>query len=135
MVTSTINYTGNLRMQARHELSGTNLLTDAPIDNQGKGEAFSPTDLLATSLGCCMMTIIGIAAREHQFNVDGTSIEVTKVMLSDPRRVGEVKVEFTFPKHDYTKKEKKIIEAAARTCPVALSLHPDLKQTLIFHYL
>ena len=135
MATSTINYTGNLRMKARHELSGTNLLTDAPIDNQGKGEAFSPTDLLATSLGCCMMTIIGIAAREHQFNVDGTSIEVTKVMLSDPRRVGEVKVEFTFPKHDYTEKEKKIIEAAARTCPVALSLHPDLKQTLIFHYL
>ena len=121
-------------MQAKHVQSGSTLLTDAPIDNQGKGEAFSPTDLLATSLGCCMLTIAGIAANQHHFNIDGTTVEITKIMIPVPRRVGEVKIEFTFPKNNYSEKEKKIIEYAVRNCPVSLSLNPEVKQTVIFRY-
>ena len=132
----TINtlYIGELRTEATHVKSGSVLITDAPLDNKGKGEAFSPTDLLATSLGSCMITIMGIAAREHGFNIDGTRAKIWKIMASDPRRVGEVKIELTFPKHDYTEKEKKIIERSAFTCPVYLSLHPDLIKTIKFNY-
>lgn len=132
----TINtlYIGELRTEATHVKSGNILITDAPLDNKGKGEAFSPTDLLATSLGSCMITIMGIAAREHGFNIDGTRAKIWKIMASDPRRVGEVKIELTFPRHDYTEKEKKIIERSAFTCPVYLSLHPDLKKTITFNY-
>ena len=89
---------------------------------------------LATSLGSCMMTIIGIAARTHGFDVDGTALRITKIMADNPRRVGEVVVEFDFPKKNYSEKEKAIILHAAKTCPVALSLHPDLKQTVILNY-
>ena len=132
----TINtlYIGELRTEATHVKSGSVLITDAPLDNKGKGEAFSPTDLLATSLGSCMITIMGIAAREHGFNIDGTRAKIWKIMASDPRRVGEVKIELTFPKHDYTEKEKKFIERSAYTCPVYLSLHPDLIKTITFNY-
>ena len=114
--------------------SGNTLITDAPVDNKGKGEAFSPTDLLATSLGSCMLTIMGIAAQTHGFDLDGTEIKITKIMADNPRRVGEVIVKFDFPKNNYSEKEKAIIENAARTCPVAKSLHPDLRQSLIFNY-
>ena len=134
MSTIETKYLGELRTEAKHVRSGNRLITDAPTDNQGKGEAFSPTDLLAASLGSCMMTIIGIAARTHGFNVDGTSIHITKIMAENPRKVGEVIVEFDFPVKNYSGKEKAIIENAAKTCPVAKSLHPDLKQTLIFNY-
>jgi uncharacterized OsmC-like protein len=127
-------YLGDLRMEATHVQSGTVLMTDAPPDNKGKGETFSPTDLLATSLGCCMLTIAGIAAHEHHFNIDGTTVEITKIMAQGPRRVGEVKLEFTFPATDYSEKEKKIIETALRTCPVALSLNKELKQTIVINY-
>lgn len=132
----TINtlYIGELRTEATHVKSGNTLITDAPMDNKGKGEAFSPTDLLATSLGSCMITIMGIAAREHGFNIDGTRAKIWKIMASDPRRVGEVRIALTFPRHDYTEKEKKIIERSAFTCPVYLSLHPDLKKTITFEY-
>jgi len=134
MPTIETKYPGDLRTHATHVRSGNTLITDAPVDNKGKGEAFSPTDLLATSLGSCAMTIIGIAAQNHDFTVDGTEIRITKIMADNPRRVGEVIVEFDFPKNNYSDKEKAIIENAAKTCPVAKSLHPDLKQTIIFNY-
>jgi putative redox protein len=134
MPTIETKYPGELRTHATHIRSGNTLITDAPVDNKGKGEAFSPTDLLATALGSCAMTIIGIAARTHGFNVDGTEIMITKIMAENPRRVGEVIMEFYFPRNKYSEKEKAIIENAARTCPVAKSLHPELKQTVIFSY-
>lgn len=128
-------YLGDLRTQATHLRSGNQLITDAPPDNKGKGEAFSPTDLLATALGSCMITIMGIAAREHGFDIDGTTAKIWKIMESNPRRVGEVKIELTFPDRAYTDKQKKIIERSAFTCPVYLSLHPDLKKTVTFKFL
>jgi putative redox protein len=134
MSTATTIYTGDLRTEARHNQSGTVIITDAPTDNQGRGEAFSPTDLLATALGSCMLTIIGISAREHGFDIDGSRLEITKIMASNPRRVGEVVIDFHLPDHHYTTKQMKIIELITRTCPVALSLHPDLKQTINLHF-
>lgn len=132
--TSTIIYKGDLRTKATHTRSGVTITTDAPVDNQGKGECFSPTDLLATSLGCCMVTIMGIAARTHGFNIDGTKIDVQKVMGTNPRRVVEVIVDLYFPHNNYTAKERKLLEASAKECPVAQSLHPNLKQTVRFHF-
>lgn len=126
-------YLGELRTEAQHLQSGNKIITDAPTDNQGKGEYFSPTDMLATALASCMLTIMGIASRTHGFDIDGTKVDITKVMGAGPRRVVEVIVEFTFPS-DYEPKVKKIIEAAAKECPVANSLHPDLKQTIVFNY-
>lgn len=133
MATVKTIYKGDLRTEAEHLQSGTKLLTDAPTDNNGKGEAFSPTDLLATALGSCMLTIMGIASRTHGFDIEGTVVNTTKVMGTAPRRVVEIVVELNFP-HDYEEKHKHIIEAAAKECPAANSLHPDLKQTIIFNY-
>lgn len=127
-------YHGELRTEAEHLQSGNKLITDAPTDNQGKGEKFSPTDLLATSLGSCMLTIMGIAARTSGFSIDGTTIDTTKIMASDPRRVAEVICIFNFPEVEYTDKQKKILQKAADTCPVAKSLHADLKQTITFNF-
>jgi uncharacterized OsmC-like protein len=133
MATSKVLYNGGLRTTATHLQSSTDIITDAPVDNQGKGEAFSPTDLLATSLASCMLTIMGIAARTHGIDIDGTSAEVTKVMGTEPRRVTEIHVNFTFPKkNDYSDKQKKILENAALTCPVHYSLHPDIKRPVDF---
>ena len=129
-MTSKIIYKGDLRTEAVHLQSGTKIITDAPTDNQGKGEFFSPTDLVATSLGSCMLTIIGIAARTHNFDIDGTEIAVTKIMGTDPRRITEVVLEFKFQQKGYSEKEKKIIQHCIDTCPVAKSLHPELKQTV-----
>jgi len=134
MATSKITYTGELRTIAVHLKSGKEIITDAPTDNQGKGEAFSPTDLLATSLANCMLTIVGITARSHGFNVDGATAEVTKLMGENPRRVSEIHVHLQFPASNYSEKEKVIIERAAKTCPVAYSLHPDIKQEITFSY-
>lgn len=134
MKVSTIKYTGGLRTEAVHLKSGNTIITDAPVDNNGKGEAFSPTDLLSTSLGSCMLTIMGIVAQRHEINMDGTSIDITKIMEGNPRRVGEIIVEFNMPKNNYTEKEKDLLENAARTCPVAKSLSTELKQTVIFNY-
>lgn len=134
MTTSTIEYLGGLRTQATHTRSGSQFITDAPPDNQGKGEAFSPTDLLATALGACAVTIMGIAANSHGFDIDGTTINIVKVMASAPRRVSEVKVEFIFPKNGYTEKQQTIIRLSAHTCPVFQSLHPDLKKSFVFHF-
>ncbi|MBK7028391.1 MAG: OsmC family protein [Bacteroidales bacterium] len=134
METVRIEYIGDLRTKARHMRSGDEFITDAPIDNQGKGEAFSPTDLLATSLGTCAITTIGIAARTHGFSIDGTEVKVTKIMVSDPRRVGEIIVEMNFPKNDYSDKQKEIIKKTAEHCPVNKSLHPDTIQTFHFNF-
>jgi putative redox protein len=134
MKTSSISYIGDLRTKLTHLLSGQTILTDAPPDNKGKGEAFSPTDLLATALGACAITIIGIAANEHDFDVDGTQIEISKIMAANPRRISEIVVEFNFPKNKFSEKEKKIIIKAANTCPVFQSLHPDLKKNYIFNF-
>jgi uncharacterized OsmC-like protein len=134
MPTSKVLYTTDLRTEANHILSGNTIITDAPPDNKGRGEAFSPTDLVATSLACCMLTIMGIAANEKDFSIDGTRATVTKVMYSDPRRIGEIHIDLEFPKYGYSEREKKIIENAAHTCPVARSLHPELVQQITFNF-
>lgn len=135
MATSLVKYIGGLRTEATHIQSNTKIITDAPLDNHGKGEAFSPTDLMATSLANCMLTIIGIKANtEGMTGIDGTIAEVTKVMASDPRRVSEIHIHLKFPKNKYTEKEKKIYENVAHTCPVAKSLHPDLKQVITIEW-
>ncbi len=128
-------YLGELRTEAEHVKSGQKVITDAPLDNQGKGEAFSPSDLMTASLSSCMLTIMGIAARTHQIPFENISCKVTKIMVPNPRRVGEIIVEFDMGKNTYTDKQKAILTNAAHTCPVALSLHPDLKQTVTFNFL
>jgi uncharacterized OsmC-like protein len=128
-------YVGNLRNEVTHLQSGTTILTDAPLDNHGKGESFSPTDLLASSLGCCMLTIMGISAQSYGFTLEGTTVETEKIMGTDPRRVVEIKIDFHFPDgSNFTPQQKRIIESAAKTCPVANSLHPDLKKTINFNW-
>ncbi|OFY99870.1 MAG: osmotically inducible protein OsmC [Bacteroidetes bacterium RIFCSPLOWO2_12_FULL_31_6] len=134
MATSRITYQGNLRTEAVHIKSGTKIITDAPIDNQGKGEAFSPTDLVATALGSCMLTIIGIKARDKNIDIAGTTVTITKIMSSEPRKISEIVVEFNFEGKTYTEKEKKIIMNCAKSCPVALSLDPAIKQSLTFNF-
>jgi uncharacterized OsmC-like protein len=134
METSNVIYLGELRTQATHLRSGEMITTDAPPDNEGKGEYFSPTDLAATSLGSCMLTVAGIAARVHGFIIDGTRASVTKVMAANPRRISEIRIELFFPDIQYTPKQKKIIEAAALTCPVQMSLHPDIRREVKFHF-
>ncbi len=130
-MTAKVVYTGQLRTAATHLRSGSVIETDAPVDNHGKGERFSPTDLVATALASCMVTTMGIACDVHGINIDGVTCEVEKIMAADPRRIAEVKVDMTFPNSGpYTDKEKKIIETAARNCPVVVSLHPDCKKTL-----
>ncbi len=136
MITVETIYSGELRTEATHLRSGTKLTTDAPVDNQGKGEYFSPTDLVATALGSCMVTVMGIAARTHNFSIDGAKLVITKVMTQEPpRRIGEIIVELTFPAMNYSEKEKKILEYVVKTCPVALSLHPDVKQSVTLIYM
>ena len=128
-------YLGGLRTEAEHLQSGNKLITDAPLDNNGKGEFFSPTDLLATSLGSCMLTIMGISAPAYGYNLEGTVIETEKIMGTNPRRVVELKLDITFPKdNNYTDQQKRVIEAAAKSCPVYNSLHPDIKKSITFNY-
>ncbi|HEX7367461.1 MAG TPA: OsmC family protein [Pelobium sp.] len=133
MATSKILYKGDLRTSATHLQSSTTIITDAPLDNHGKGEAFSPTDLLATSLASCMFTIMGITAQTHQIDIENAVAEVTKIMGTEPRRVTEIHIEFTFPaKDNYSDKQRKILEHAALNCPVYHSLHPDIKKQVNF---
>lgn len=134
-MTSKIIYKGGLRTEMTHLQSDSVVETDAPTDNQGNGERFSPTDLVATALGSCMLTIMGIAARTHEINMDGTEVNITKIMQANPRRIGEVVVEMTLKgQENYSDKEKKILEQAAYTCPVYLSLHEEVKKTINFIY-
>lgn len=134
METTRAKYIGGLRTEVTHVKSGAVIITDAPVDNHGKGEAFSPTDLLAAAYGCCVMTVIGISAQTHGFNIDGAEVKTTKVMGTDPRRVVELIVEFTFPHNNYTDKERKFIELSAKQCPVANSLDPAMKITKTILY-
>ena len=134
METVRAKYLGGLRTEVEHVASGTKIMTDAPLDNKGKGGAFSPTDLFAASYGCCAMTIIGIAAQSHGFNIDGAEVKTSKIMGDKPRRIVELIVEFTFPHNNYSEKERKIIELSVKQCPVANSLDPAMKisKTMIF---
>ncbi len=134
MATSIVNYIGDLRTTAFHLASGNKIITDAPIDNQGKGEAFSPTDLVATSFASCMLTIMGIGANARGFSIDGTIAEVTKVMGNNPRRIIEIIVKLKFPNNNYTEKQKEFFKLVSETCPVAKSIHPDIKQTISFEF-
>lgn len=133
MTTSTVIYQGNLRTEATHQQSGNQILTDAPKDNHGKGEAFSPTDLVATALASCMMTIMGIKAADMALDLRGMKADVTKVMSENPRRIAEIIVTINVPLA-LSDKEKQVLQAAAHTCPVAQSLHTETKQTLQFEY-
>jgi uncharacterized OsmC-like protein len=134
MATIKMTALGEFRTKAVHLKSGTEIITDAPTDNKGKGESFSPTDLLCASFGACMTTIMDIAGKEHGFEIAGTEIEITKIMAENPRRVAEIIVELNFPDREYSEKAKRVIEHTSRTCPVALSLHPDIKQTIKLNY-
>ncbi|WP_201557390.1 OsmC family protein [Psychrobacter sp. 72-O-c] len=133
MTTSKVTYQGDLRTTAVHLQSNNEIITDAPVDNHGKGEAFSPTDLLATSLASCMLTIIGIKAADMSIDITGTTAEVTKIMAADPRRVSEVHIVVTF-NQDLDDKTQKIFYNTALSCPVAKSVHPDITQNLTFNY-
>ncbi len=135
-MTAEISYAGDLRTVATHTQSGTVIETDAPKDNQGRGEKFSPTDLLASALGSCMLTIMGIAARTHDIDLIDTKLEIEKIMVANPlRRIGEIKINFHFPMgKNYSDKEKTILERSALTCPVYLSLHADVQKTVVFNW-
>ena len=134
MEISKISYKGDLRTEAVHLASGNQIITDAPVDNHGKGEAFSPTDLLSTSLGSCMLTIIGIAAKTHGFIFNEAEVKVSKFMGTQPRRVIKIGVEINIKNHQYSDKEKHIIINAAKTCPVAHSLHPEIVQEVQINF-
>jgi putative redox protein len=135
METAKTKYLGDLRTEIIHVRSGSVIITDAPVDNKGKGENFSPTDMVAASLGSCILTIMGIAAREHDFSIDGTTCKITKIMTDSPRKIGEIKIEIDFTGNEYTDKQKKILEYCVKTCPVALSLNESVFQnvTLLFN--
>jgi putative redox protein len=133
MVTSTVVYEGSLRVRNTHLKSEDTFLTDAPTDNNGKGEAFSPTDVVATALASCMLTIMGILAEREHIDLVGTGANVTKTMASNPRRISKIEVQFTFPKN-YDDSTKKKLENAALTCPVHHSLHPDIDKDIQFIY-
>ncbi len=134
-MTSQIIYKGDLRTTATHLQSGTVIETDAPTDNQGKGERFSPTDLVATALGTCMITTMAIKARTMNIELDGTRVDVTKVMVSDPRRVGKIVAHMYMPAGlQVDEKTKEILERTARTCPVERSLHPDVALDIAFYW-
>jgi uncharacterized OsmC-like protein len=127
-------YLGGLTTQVVHLKSGDILLTDAPVDNKGRGQAFSPTDLLAASLSSCMLTVMGIAANEYGFNIDGADCLVTKIMASNPRRISEIVIEFNFPQNDFNEEQKQILRDSAYSCPVAKSLHAELIKNISFNF-
>jgi uncharacterized OsmC-like protein len=134
MNTATARYMGHLRTEATHRASGNVIQTDAPTDNHGRGEAFSPTDLVSTALGSCMMTIMGIVAERRQLDLAGSTFMVQKHMSSEaPRRIAQIDVTFTLPAV-LSPTDRALLERAAATCPVTLSLHPDIKQNVVFNY-
>ena len=127
MVRIEVDYRGELHTACRHEPSGAALETDAPVDNEGRGESFSPTDLAASALGCCMLTVMGIVARRHGWPLEGASAEIEKHMQSEPeRRIGRLVVRFSMPP-GLPAESRESLETTARNCPVAKSLHPDLE--------
>lgn len=135
MATAETTYLGNLRTEITHIQSQTKIITDAPTDNQGRGEAFSPTDLLAVSLASCMLTIMGIAANTHGITLGKIDASTTKIMQANPRKVSEIHVTFNFPKGIiYSDREKILLQKAAESCPVHLSLHPSIRKEIIFNW-
>ena len=133
MVTIHVLYQGDLRTQSTHGPSKTTLITDAPVDNQGKGASFSPTDLVATALGTCMLTTMGIVAKRHGWVLDGATCTVEKHMVADPeRRIGKLTVTIRMP--EFGEKERTILERTAFTCPVHKSLHPKVEIPVTFHW-
>ncbi len=133
MTTSVVFYSGNLRTESQHLQSGETITTDAPTDNKGTGQAFSPTDLAATSLANCMMTVMGIVASRHNIDIEGTRANVEKFMGVNPRRIIEIKIDFHFP-NNYDTATKKLLEQAALNCPVAKSLSESISQNIHFNY-
>ena len=132
--TATARYAGHLRTEATHTASGNSIQTDAPVDNHGRGEAFSPTDLVSTALGSCMMTVMGIVAERHSWDLVGSSFAVLKHMSTEaPRRIAQIDVTFTLPAA-LAPQDRTILERAAHTCPVGLSLHPEVRQNIVFEY-
>lgn len=134
METAKTKYLGDLRTEITHLRSGSVITTDAPVDNKGKGENFSPTDLVASALGSCIFTIMGIAAREHSFSIDGSTCSITKIMTEAPRKIGEIKIEFDFTGNTYTDKQKKILDYCVRTCPISLSLKESVFQNVTLKF-
>ena len=132
-MTSKITYLGDLRTSSIHIQSGTEILSDAPVDNHGKGQAFSPTDLLANALGSCMMTVMAIKAQEMDIELKGSTVEVTKTMQAQPRKVSRLDVVMNI---DFApiEKEKIILERTAMTCPVFLSLNPDIEKVVTINW-
>jgi len=134
METAKTKYLGDLRTEIIHVRSGSVITTDAPVDNKGKGENFSPTDMVASALGSCIFTIMGIAAREHSFSIDGSSCTITKIMTENPRKIGEIRIEFDFTANEYSDKQKKILDYCVKTCPVALSLNDSIFQNVTLRF-
>ena len=132
-MTSKATYLGELRTESEYIQSGSKTITDAPVDNHGKGEAFSPTDTVANALATCMLTIMGIKAESLGIKIQGASAEVTKTMASEPRRISKIEVHILFPE-TYSEKNTKILEKAAKTCPVLESLHPAIEKDISFQY-
>ncbi|MDB9721178.1 OsmC family protein [Winogradskyella sp.] len=132
-MTSKVTYLGNLRTESIHLKSNNTFITDAPTDNHGKGEAFSPTDTVATGLASCMLTVMGIKAYGMQVDISGTTAEVTKTMQSNPRRISKIEVVIKLPFSADTKTQK-ILEHTANTCPVHYSLHPDIVKHITFNW-
>lgn len=133
-MTATIIYKGELRCESTHLQSGTIIESDAPTDNKGKGEKFSPTDLLCVSLGTCVITTMGIKAADMNVNLEGTKLEVTKEMVSDPRRVGRVIIKVVLPQLEISEKDKLILQRTGDNCPVHKSLHPDLQKEITYEW-
>ena len=134
MVEIDVEYEGDLHCRAKHGPSGSEITTDAPKDNRGRGEAFSPTDLVVTSLGACMLTIMGIYARDRGIDLEGSRARVTKEMVSEPfRRIGRLGVTFDLPAH-LDRRQRAALRHAAMTCPVHRSLHPDVEVALDFRF-
>ena len=130
---SKVTYKGSLRTEAIHVQSGNTIITDAPIDNYGKGEAFSPTDLVATALASCMLTIMGIVANRNHLKINGTTAEIEKIMGANPRRINEIKISIRF-NENFDKKTKRKLENAALTCPLSNSLSENLNESIKFIY-
>jgi uncharacterized OsmC-like protein len=127
-------YLGSLRTEDRHNKSGNTVITDAPPDNNGRGEAFSPSDLVCAALSSCMMTLMGILAEREMIDLSGMTSEITKIMASNPRRISEIQIVFTHQDLRITPEQRLKLERAARTCPVALSLSSDIRQTITFNF-
>ena len=129
------NYIGDLRTEAVHLKSGKKIITDAPIDNNGKGEAFSPTDLVCAALSACMMTIMGIKAKQEGIDILGMHSQISKSMTASPRKISEIGIAFVHPNPEsLSESHRKLLKDAAHTCPVALSIHPDIKQNVVFNF-